>query len=152
MIIPRLEGELVQGRNDLTFPELSTILADLHSSLGSFIVEKSEIEDKHDEEKTATKQESSPVPEEINPPSMMQGKFLSENIFTESERRRMIRKIFKDDENSYNNTITALNRCTTWKQASKVIDEVFITFNIDPYGSEAEKFTSTIMKQFYRSS
>jgi hypothetical protein len=152
MIIPRLEGEIVQGRNDLNFSELSTMLEDLYSSLGSFIVEKSEIEEKPDNKKAEVKPDEPAKEEEIYPPSMLERKFLSENIFTESEQRRIIRKIFKDDEHSYKTAITALNRCTTWKQASKVIDEVFITFNIDPYGSDAEKFTSTIMKQFYRSS
>jgi len=151
MIIPRLEGEIVQGKNELLQSELSTILDDLHSSLGSFIVEKSEIEDTHEEKKSFIKIEESPVPEQINPPSSIPGKFRSENIFSDSERRRIIRKIFKDDGQSYDTAITALNRCTTWKQASKVIDEVFITFNIDPYGGEAERFTSTIMRQFYRS-
>jgi hypothetical protein len=151
-VVPRLEGEIVQGKNELRQSELSTILDDLHNSLGSFIVEKSEVEDSHEEKKSSVKIEESPATEEISPPSSLEGKFLSENIFTDSERRRIIRKIFKDDEQLYGKTITALTGCTTWKQASKVIDEVFITFNIDPYGGEAEKFTSTIMKQFYRSS
>ncbi len=151
MIIPRLEGEIVQGKNELHQSELSTILDDLHHSLGSFMVEKSEIEDTPDEKKSLVKTEESPIAEQINPPSSIPGKFRSENIFTDSERRRIIRKIFKDDEQSYDTAISALNQCTTWKQASKVIDEVFITFNIDPYGGDAERFTSTIMKQFYRS-
>lgn len=150
MIIPRLEGEIVQGKSEVRLAELSTMLDDLYSSHGSFLVEKVEAEEPKADDKSL-KAEESGAPEQISPPSSLEGKFLSENIFTDSERRRIIRKIFKDEERSYDTAITALNKCTTWKQASKVIDEVFITFNIDPYGGEAERFTSTIMKQFYRS-
>ena len=147
MIIPRLEGEIVQGKNELRQSELSTILYDLHKILGPFAVEMREIVESAEENKVALPNKPEHFDSAPSPPRELR----TVDSFNESERRRIIRRIFKDDQQSYKTTISALNSCTSWKQASKIIDEVFINFNIDPYGSDAEKFTSAVMKQYYRS-
>jgi len=144
---PRLEGEIVQGKDTIRHSELMTILDDIYNTLGPFAVEKPGPEDDSELKKVyddTSKDENSDTSD------LSREQTKNDFLITDSEKKRIIKKIFKDDERSYNTTISALKRCTTWKQASKIIDEVFITYNTDPYSNEAQKFTSIVMKQYYQ--
>ena len=67
------------------------------------------------------------------------------------EKRKFIRRIFRQDEEKFNEAVAQLNRMSGWKEASRHIDEIFIMNDVDPYSSEAERFTEIVFNQFHPS-
>ena len=144
---PRLEGEIAQGKDTIRHGELIAILEDIYNTLGSFTVENPGPEENSEQKKIDNDNSKN---ENSNTSDLSKEQAKNDFLISDSEKKRIIKKIFKDDEKSYNTTISALKRCTTWKQASKIIDEVLITYNTDPYSNDAQKFTSIVMKQYYQ--
>jgi len=142
MILPRLEGDIAQGKTELTLNELSDLLEDYRRTLGSFQVEKIEVEQtdlivKSEENKT----DSTDVVQ-----SQMHD-FLSS--ISESDRRKFIKKIFNQDEEAYISALKSIEKLPTWKEASKNIDEIFIKYDVDPYSSEATRFIEVLFEQYH---
>ena len=144
MVMPRLEGEIAQGKLEINRRELSELLEDVRRTLGSFKVEKIEIEQKDlIEPSTDTSLESiSDQPKVIN-------KLNLESSINESDKRKFIKKIFKHDEKDYGSALQSLSGLTSWKQASKFIDEIYIKHDIDPYSTEATRFIEVIFNRYH---
>jgi len=142
MVLPRLEGEIAQGKTELTQAELGSVLEDVRRTLGTFQVEHVE-SDQHDliEIRKDTKSQSGTSTEPHT--------FNFESLIGESDKRRFIKKIFNHDENQYTTALQPFNQMTSWKQVSKYIDELFITHDIDPYSSEAKKFIDVMFKCYH---
>ncbi|MBI4810482.1 MAG: hypothetical protein HY800_03395 [Ignavibacteriales bacterium] len=68
---------------------------------------------------------------------------------SESEKRKFIKKIFKQDEEAYTSALNSMRELSTWKQASKSIDEIFIKYDVDPYSSEATRFIEVMFEQYH---
>lgn len=64
-------------------------------------------------------------------------------------RRKTIKKLFKKNENDFNDMIGRLNALSTWKDASRVIDDEFYERGINPYSKEAIAFSDAIYMRFF---
>jgi len=138
MVIPRLEGEIAQGKLEISRHELSALLEDFRRTLGSFKFEKVEIEQKELIEPSTDGDQSAPT------------RILNiESSIDESDKKKFIRKIFKHTEKDFNSAIQSIGNLNSWKQASKFIDEIFIKNDVDPYSAEATKFIEIIYEQYH---
>jgi hypothetical protein len=68
---------------------------------------------------------------------------------TDSDRKRFIKKIFKQDNMAFLNALRKIDELPTWRQASVYIDEIFIENDVDPYSSEAIRFIDIIQEKYY---
>jgi hypothetical protein len=73
---------------------------------------------------------------------------LHENI-SRTDRKRFLKRIFKKDESYYRSSIDALNGITSWKEASQYIDKILIANDIDPYSSDAVRFSEVVYQRFF---
>jgi hypothetical protein len=144
MALPRLEGEIAHGKTELSRRELSELLEDIRRTHGSFQVEKVEIEQKEIIERST---ENYPASDENQIPSVPRLNLASS--INESDKKKFIRKIFQNDENIYDSALRSLSEMTSWKQASKFIDEIYIKHDIDPYSSEATRFIEIMFEQYH---
>lgn len=143
-VIPRFEGEIAQGRTIVNRQEFKEIINDIHSTLGYFIPEKIEFDHKDLIEKNIEQCGDSP---KTNPdPQINRNLTLA---IEGSDKRKFIKKIFLHKEDEFNRAIESIGRQNNWKQASKIIDEIFIQNNIDPYSSEARRFLELLFEQFH---
>ncbi len=62
--------------------------------------------------------------------------------------RKVIKKIFARNRGQYEETLEALNKAGSWRDASKVLDELFIRFDVDPYSRTAIRFTDAIYGRY----
>jgi len=142
MVLPRLEGEIAQGRTDLTQKDLANLLEDARRTLGSFQAEHVESDD---DELMARSMAHNSEPTAVEDKHL----FNFESAIPESEKRRFIKKIFAHNEQTYSAALHAFNKITTWKDASKYIDELFIQYDVDPYSPEAKKFIEVILSLYH---
>ncbi len=70
-------------------------------------------------------------------------------IIARKQQKKFIKKVFKKDENSYQQFLDFLDETPTWKQASAAIDEMFYHKGINPYSSEALEFTDLIYNRYF---
>jgi hypothetical protein len=142
MVLPRLEGEIAQGRTVLTQKDLAALLEDARRTLGSFQAEHIESDD-HDLMTRSSDQTPGTMEQ------LAKHSFNFESAIPESEKRRFIKRIFAHDEQTYTIALQVFNTITTWKDASKYIDELFIRYDVDPYSSEAKKFIEVIFSLYH---
>lgn len=64
-------------------------------------------------------------------------------------RRKILKKLFKKKENEFISFIKQINKLSTWKEASRLIDEEFYTREVNPYSSEAINFSDIIYTRFF---
>ncbi len=64
------------------------------------------------------------------------------------DKKKYIKKIFNRDAEAYEQAMDAINARSTWREASELIDDVFIRFNIDMYSRIAVKFTDDIYRRY----
>ena len=67
----------------------------------------------------------------------------------EGEKRKFIRKIFKQEEAMFDEAVRQLSGMPGWKEASRFIDEIFIRNDVDPYSGEAERFIEIVFQQYH---
>jgi hypothetical protein len=157
-VVHRLEGEVIQGKNRFTLRELSSILEDTRRTFGAFSVEAKE--DEPVGLTTTPPPEASIAPavphapeqtvEAPTPPAAAEQPFPALAVFDidDSDRRKFVKKIFRQDESAFDTTILTLSRTPSWRKASALIDEVFINNDVDPYSSEARRFTELIYHRY----
>jgi len=81
-------------------------------------------------------QSDSPL-EDIN--EMVQGRM----------RRKIIKKLFKKKEDAFLGFLHKLNTESSWKAASRIIDDVFYSNEINPYSKEAINLSDIIYLRFF---
>ena len=64
-------------------------------------------------------------------------------------RRKILKKLFKKKEKEFLAFVDQINKLTTWKEASKIIDEEFYNREVNPYSSEAITFSDIIYTRFF---
>jgi hypothetical protein len=64
------------------------------------------------------------------------------------DKKKYIKKIFNRDAGAYEQAMDAINARSTWREASELIDDVFIRYNIDMYSRIAVKFTDDIFRRY----
>ena len=62
--------------------------------------------------------------------------------------RKVVKKIFGRDREEYEQTLESLNDATSWREASRVLDELFIRFDVDPYSRTAIRFTDAVYGRY----
>jgi len=75
-----------------------------------------------------------------------------EGLFSEDDRKRVVRKVFHKDEGQFRSAVASLNAMQSWKQASVFIDEIFIANGVDPYCAEAVRFSDLAYQHFFPAS
>ncbi len=67
-----------------------------------------------------------------------------------SDRKKIIKRVFKGSEENYEKAIAALNQKQTWREASLYLDqEVFRRYDVDEYSMEAVKLTDTVFDRHF---
>ena len=161
-VLPMLEGAIAQGKNDISHRELGELLENVRRTSGAFEASKLEVEHPVTErEMVASIEASQPLPPSPTLPqrqndhgtAAVQGPSGVIRIleFSEGDQKRFTRRIFRQDEAAFASASGALKHAPSWKEASKIIDEIFIQNVIDPYSSDALRFTETLFKQFHKS-
>ena len=149
-IIHSLEGMSVQGTEELTLKSLSELLADTQRTMGVFEVDKPSAEPVSSPDPAQEPRTPQIVPTETETP---EPKPLAVPPvpweMTEGDRKRFVRKIFKQDERAFISALYAISDLATWKQASAYIDNIFIENDVDPYCNEAKKFLEIAYQRYY---
>jgi hypothetical protein len=142
-VVTMLEGTLAQGKESLTNRELADLLEDIRRASGAFVVEPRESE-------PAPFSSYRPIQEKISSPSEELSTPAGITItLDEADRRRFIKKIFKQDPDAFARAIETLQHLPHWKDASRAIDEIFISQVIDPYSSDAIRFLEVLYRQYH---
>ncbi len=71
------------------------------------------------------------------------------NMIKGRMRKKIIKKLFKKDEQAFNEFIAKLNAIPTWKEASHFIDDTFYERNINPYSKEAIMFSDIVYMRYF---
>jgi hypothetical protein len=62
--------------------------------------------------------------------------------------RKVLKKVFNRDRDAFDDAMRRLAAVDSWRQASQVLDEVFIRYDVDPYSRTALRFTDSIYTRF----
>ncbi len=144
----RLEGELAQGLTEITAAALAAILEDVRRASGEFTVERIEAKTAG----TSAGALEAPPPDAPTPAAHdaapQPGPDLS-TVIQEGEKRKFIRKIFKQEDARFDEAVRQLSQMAGWKEASRYIDEIFIRNDVNPYSGEAERFIEIVFQQYH---
>lgn len=66
----------------------------------------------------------------------------------DSLERKVVKKIFARDRMAYEAALGRLNESATWRDASQVLNEIFIHYQVDPYSRTAIRFTDSVYGRF----
>ncbi len=154
----RLEGEMAQGLSSVPLQSLSGILEDVRRATGQFVVERNEPKpgatgDPGAPDAAAADAAAPPPPagdaaRQADHPGHRPGPDIASAI-QENEKRKFVRKIFRQEDSKFDEAIQQLGRTAGWKEASKLIDEIFIENDVDPYSGEAERFIEIVFQQYH---
>ena len=64
-------------------------------------------------------------------------------------RRKIVKKLFKRNEQDFVTFLDALNKESSWKIASKIIDDEFYEREVNPYSKEAISLSDIIYLRFF---
>jgi hypothetical protein len=172
-VTARLEGELQHAPAEYSMAELAQLLEDIRGSGGAFAVDRPEFE-----HETAAPVEEHPAPPTVaaliqpepEPPAAKEpppatptngeaaaaaAKASPLSDFAASlddaERKKYLKKLFHQDEPSFQTAMNFMSGIASWKEASRFIDEIFIQNDIDPYSSDAKRFIDMVFQKFYPS-
>ncbi len=70
------------------------------------------------------------------------------SLFSPSEEKTFIKKVFQKDELMFRESLDQLNRMTEWKEASTYLQQVFMTNDIDPFSEVGILFTDKVQRRF----
>lgn len=72
-----------------------------------------------------------------------------QNMIKGRTRRKILKKLFKKNEQVFNEFLNKLNGIHTWKEASHFIDDTFYEMNINPYSKEAIMFSDIVYMRYF---
>jgi hypothetical protein len=70
------------------------------------------------------------------------------SLFSPSEEKTFIKKIFHRDELLFRESLDQLNRMADWKDVSQYLQQIYITNEVDPFSEEAILFTDKVQRRF----
>ncbi|MFH0989649.1 MAG: hypothetical protein V1799_06490 [bacterium] len=73
------------------------------------------------------------------------------SLFSPSDQKAYVKKLFSRDEVAFRNALDALNLMKTWKEGAAYIEQIFASNNVDPFSEEAILFTDTAQTFFLTS-
>lgn len=62
--------------------------------------------------------------------------------------RKVVKKIFNRNRAGYEEMLNRLNEAETWREASRILDELFIRYDVDPYSRIAIRFTDCVYGRY----
>lgn len=62
--------------------------------------------------------------------------------------RKVVKKIFNRNREGYEEMLNRLNEAETWREASRILDELFIRYDVDPYSRIAIRFTDCVYGRY----
>lgn len=62
--------------------------------------------------------------------------------------RKVVKKIFNRNREGYEEMLNRLNEAETWREASRILDEMFIRYDVDPYSRIAIRFTDCVYGRY----
>jgi hypothetical protein len=142
---------MAQGVEGLTLEALAPILEDVRRTAGEFTAERPE------QKPAAGTGETLPgmAPAAGTAAAVQQGAGAGRGTpdisaaIAEGEKKKFIRKIFKQEDARYVEALRELSSMPGWKEASRYIDEIFIRNDVDPYSGEAERFIEIVFQQYH---
>jgi hypothetical protein len=63
-------------------------------------------------------------------------------------RSRFVKRLFDRDEEKYEDVITSLNNAGTWKDASLVLNSLYMNLRLDPFDPDVVEFTDAIHRRY----
>lgn len=147
-VVRRLEELEAANNQELTQRALAELLESVRAAADGFSVEPTWVDEQPVQPDVAQETPSTQPPQTDAQPK--QEEFISiEAYMDEGDRKRFIKKIFRQSENAFLEAVDTLNAMPTWKQASVYIDEIYIRYGVDPYSTEAERFLEVVRQRFY---
>ncbi len=143
-VTTRLEGEASQGKQELTLRSLGEMLEEVRRTSGAFEVEKWEAKADPDALAVPATDPGTPAIQH----DAGKRRLAIMGSISEGDRRRFVRRIFNQDESLFDSAVDSIGALTSWKDASKFIDQILIRNDVDPYSPEAERFVTLISQQF----
>jgi hypothetical protein len=64
-------------------------------------------------------------------------------------KKRFVKKVFNKKEQQFQNFVDVINRTTTWREASYLIDDFFMREGVNPYSKDALEFTDLIYNRYH---
>ncbi|MDP2209990.1 MAG: hypothetical protein Q8K98_14635 [Bacteroidota bacterium] len=161
-VVDRLQIELQRNVNEISFDELCILLEDLRKTYDGFEFENTLQKIPAEIPVTAPLKDSPVVSITIDEseavekndsmsdqPSAKPQLPPLEKFFDDEERKRFIKKIFRKNEKDFSDAVTDINNMTSWKEASKYVDEIYILNEVDLYSPEATRFTEITYNRFF---
>ncbi|MDI6803908.1 MAG: hypothetical protein QME58_08680 [Bacteroidota bacterium] len=161
-VVDRLQIELQRHVNEISFDELCILLEDLRKTYDGFEFENTlqkipveipvtaPLEDSPVVTITIDESEVVEKNDSISPQLSTKSQLLPlENFFDDDERKRFVKKIFRKNEKDFSDAVTDINNMTSWKEASKYVDEIYILNEVDLYSPEATRFTEITYNRFF---
>jgi hypothetical protein len=71
-----------------------------------------------------------------------------QSLFSPSEEKTFIKKVFNKDELLFREALDRLNQMVDWGDASRYLHEMYITNDVDPFSEEAILFTDKVQRRF----
>ncbi|MDD8018925.1 MAG: hypothetical protein PHP42_11170 [Bacteroidota bacterium] len=68
--------------------------------------------------------------------------------FLESEKRAIVKLVFKNDEAHYNSVVESITSSISWDDAALSLDHFFTMNDVDPFSREAILFTNALQSYF----
>lgn len=62
--------------------------------------------------------------------------------------RKVVKKVFNRNRKEYEAALAQLNASPTWREASRILDELFIRYDVDPYSRIAIRFTDSVYGRY----
>lgn len=70
------------------------------------------------------------------------------SLFSESERKTFVKKLFNREEDDFLLALSDLGKIEDWKQASLYLEQLFVANDVDPFCEEAILFTDKIQSRY----
>lgn len=70
------------------------------------------------------------------------------SLFSPSEEKIFIRKIFQKEELLFRESLDQLNKMSKWEEASKYLQQIYLTNEVDPFSDVAILFTDKVQRRF----
>ncbi len=162
-----LESERDGGTNEITVSQLAVLIARVRGETPSTAEEPSvaitkerepdELADHAVFEFVHKLTEAPPTPPAAAPEAIEKNEAASNiapplldvyTLFSPSDQKLFIRKLFKKNEVEFRNTLDGLESLRTWEEASVYLDSVFQANDVDPFSKEAIRFTDVIQSRY----
>jgi len=69
-------------------------------------------------------------------------------LFNEKETKKIIKKLFKKDENAFHGAMIEISLLESWEDVAHYLDALFTTNGVDPFSEEAILFTDRLSEFF----